>query len=90
MCHLTAAAKSWTSKVGSWGEKDQKWEDLADKYEMLERKVAEYFEDQETPKADGPPMVKSHTTPTKEEYQRHQVTHTHTICTLVQTLRSSA
>ena len=58
------------------GEEEQQWEDLANKYEVLERKVAEYFDDQETPESRDPPVVKIPSTPTREEYQRHQVTHT--------------
>ena len=34
----------------------EKMEDLANKYEMLEKNVAEYVDDQEVPKLEGPPQ----------------------------------
>ena len=51
-------------------------EDLANTYEILETKVAEYVDDQEVSKLEGFPVVKIPSTPTREEHQRHQVTHT--------------
>lgn len=62
---------------GGVAETDDKWEELANKYENLEKKVHEYL--QEESKADGRelPIVKFPPKMTKEEWDRHQVTHTH-------------
>ena len=48
------------------GKEERQWEDLASKYEALEKKVAEYFDDQGTPESRDPPVAKTPSTPTKE------------------------
>ena len=60
---------------GASGEETKKWEELADKYEQLEDKVARYFENEDKHPESGPPIVKTPTAPTKDEYDKHQVTH---------------
>ena len=73
---LDGRGKEFEKSDEKLGKEEQQWEDLASKYEALEKKVAEYVDDQETPEPRDSPVVKTPSTPTKEEYQRHQVTHT--------------
>ena len=55
---------------------DQEWKVVADRVEDLTRKVAEYMDDEQAEGRQAPPMVKAPRQPTKEEYERHQTTHT--------------
>ena len=57
------------------GMKDS-WEELAQKFEELETKVAEQFEDAGVEGREAPPMIRAPTKPTREEWERHQTTHT--------------
>ena len=52
------------------------WEKMAQQYEELETRVVEQFEDVQRGNENGPPVVKVPNKPTKEEWERHQVTHT--------------
>ena len=49
---------------------------MASKVEELQRRVAEHFEDANDRRADGPPIVKAPSQPTKGEWEAHQTTHT--------------
>ena len=51
-------------------------EELNGKYEDLKKKMEEFFDDDNARDYRTPPMVKSHVQPTREEYERHQTTHT--------------
>ena len=55
-------------------EKD--WEQVRDKVEDLNVRMARHFEDNNDGGGWQPPMVASPTQPTKEEWRRHQLTHT--------------
>ena len=59
------------------------WEETVKKIEELETKVTEHFEQQGQENQRSPPVIKAPAKPTQEQWERHQVTHTHTICTLV-------
>ena len=61
---------------GAPEEETKKWEELAGKCTELEERVARHFENEDKHQEDGPPMVKTPATPTKGEYDKHQVTHT--------------
>ena len=50
--------------------------ELAKKYEDLKDKVEEYFDDENGRHFKAPPVVKSPSQPTKEEFESHQATHT--------------
>ena len=57
-------------------EESNSWEVMAKKCEELETRLAEQFEDKEGEGRDAPPMVRAPSKPTKEEWERHQTTHT--------------
>ena len=59
------------------GGNEEKVEELDSKYQQLKTKVEEYFDDQNGEQYRTPPMIKSPQQPTKEEYEKHQTTHTH-------------
>lgn len=56
---------------------EQQWQEVQDKVEDLNVRVARHFEDANDAEAWKPPMVKTPLQPTKEEWLRHQLTHTH-------------
>ena len=55
---------------------EDEWEGLATKYEQLEQKVKEYLDDQQDMGAREPPVVNALVQMTKEQWEKHQVTHT--------------
>jgi hypothetical protein len=57
-------------------ETEDHWEELADKYEDLEKKVHEYLDDENKTDARNPPVARIPSTMTREQWTRHQVTHT--------------
>ena len=60
---------------GDGGEQEQ-MEKLDAKYQQLRDKMEEYFEDEHGKQQRVPPMVKVPKSQIREEYERHQVTHT--------------
>ena len=54
----------------------EQWEDMTRKVDDVTRRVAEYLDDDNAQDAKSPPMVKAPIQPTREEYERHQITHT--------------
>ena len=60
---------------GGIGERNE-MEELNEKYQELKNKVDEYFDDENGQQFKTPPIVKAPTKPTREEYERHQTTHT--------------
>ena len=54
----------------------EEWEEMTAKVDDLTKKVAEYMEDDNARGRSPQPMVKTTQQPTKEEHQRHQLTHT--------------
>ena len=52
------------------------WEELASKSGQLEKRVKEYLDDQQGTDAREPPIVRSPTRMTPEEWAKHQVIHT--------------
>ena len=64
-----------TEKNGEGGDEDQV-EKLNSKYSQLKDRVEEYFDDENGRHYKAPPMVKSPTQPSREEFERHQITHT--------------
>ena len=72
---------------GETAEADGRWDELIGKYEDLARKVHDYLNDGSNAATRGPPIVKPPPSMTKEEWERHQATHTHTVCTGLSTLR---
>ena len=54
----------------------EQWKTVTEKIEDLETKVIEQFEDEAGQQRDGPPIIKTPVKPTKEEWERHQTTHT--------------
>lgn len=58
------------------GGDENPMEKLNSKYQNLKSKVEEYFDDENGKHYRAPPMVKSPPQPTREEFERHQVTHT--------------
>ena len=56
--------------------KEKEWQQIQSKVEDLNVRVARHFEDQNDNTGWQPPMVASPVQPTKEEWQRHQLTHT--------------
>ena len=67
-----------SEKTGNTEEhsEEQQCEELQDKVEDLNVRVAWHFEDANDEIAWKPPMVKAPLQPTKEEWLRHQLTHT--------------
>ena len=63
------------------------WEELADKCDQVEKKVKEHLEDQQDLGVIDPPIINAPPKMPKEEWEKHQVTHT--ICPELQTLYSS-
>ena len=63
------------------------WEVVARKVEDLETRMTEQFEDNNEHDQREPPVIKAPDTPTRVEWERHQITHT--ICILVPTLLGS-
>ena len=57
-------------------ETQDEWEELADKCEDLENRIHEYLDDESNAETKNPPIVKSPPAMTKEEWERHPVTHT--------------
>ena len=58
------------------GGAEDKWEELADKYDQLEKKMKDYLDDQQDVGVREPPVIKAPPKMTKEEWDKHQVTHT--------------
>ena len=58
------------------GKDENDWETMAKKFEELETKLTEQFEGHDGAGRGDPPMIKAPTKPTKEEWERHQTTHT--------------
>ena len=54
----------------------EQWKTVTEKIEELETKVTEQFEDEAGQQRGGPPIIKAPAKPTKEEWERHQTTHT--------------
>ena len=65
------------------------WDELANKYEQLEKQVQGHLEDQSNAGIREPPVVRAPTSMSKEEWDRHQVTHTHTLLAKLPTLCGS-
>lgn len=61
---------------GETAEADNKLEELADKYEDPEKSVHEHLKDGTKTGARDPPIVKLPPSMTREEWDRHKVTHT--------------
>ena len=61
-------------------EVDDNWEELVSKYEDLATKVHDYLDDEQGDNADvrNPPIAKPPPLMTRHEWEKHQVTHTHT------------
>ena len=57
-------------------ETEGEWDTLADKYEELENKVHDYINEQHDMGKREPPIVRAPQPMTKEEWAKHQVTHT--------------
>ena len=53
-----------------------KWEELADRYDELVDRVNEQYGEPSEQKQQGPPMITPPREPTKEQWERHQLTHT--------------
>lgn len=68
---------------------DNEWERLADKYEALEDRVNEYLNDNQSLGIRKPPVVVAPPKMSKEDRERHQATHTHTLHAGLQALCSS-
>ena len=58
------------------GGAKSEWEELADKYNKLEEKVRDYLDDQQNGGTREPPVVSAPPRMSKDEWERHQVTHT--------------
>ena len=57
-------------------ETNDKWEELANKYETLEKQVHDYLQEEAKTEGWNPPIVKFPPKMTREEWDKHQVTHT--------------
>ena len=55
---------------------NEQWREVAEKVEDITKRMAEYLDDDNGKEARQPPMVRTLARPTKEEYERHQLTHT--------------
>ena len=55
---------------------EQQMEKLDEKYQSLKDKMEEYFDDENGTRYRQPPVLRSPPQPTREEYERHQATHT--------------
>ena len=55
---------------------DNEWEELANKYDQLEKKVKEHLDDEQDVGIREPPVINAPPQLTKEQWERHQVTHT--------------
>ena len=62
-------------KSGDGGEQES-MEQLDQKYQQLKNKIEEYFDDEHGKEYKQPPVVKTPPQPTREEFERHQATHT--------------
>ena len=60
----------------TWDGEGDPVEQMEEKYQELKNKMEEYFDDENGKNCKETPMVKSQSQPTKEEYERHQTTHT--------------
>ena len=58
------------------GGETETMEQLEKKYQDLKDKVEEYLDDENGKGCRQPPIVKTPPQPTKEEFERHQITHT--------------
>ena len=58
------------------GESKDQWTDIQSKVEEMQRKVAEHFEDVNDRQAMGPPVIRAPSQPTREQWMKHQATHT--------------
>ena len=65
---------------------EKEWEHVENKVEDLNVRLARHFEDNNDVGSWRPPMVASPVQPTKEEWQKHQLTHTHTLRGVVPSL----
>ena len=54
----------------------ESWSDIAGKVDELHTRMAEHFEDQHDNETKGPPITKAPIQPTREQWERHQITHT--------------
>lgn len=54
---------------------DHEWKVVAGKVEDLTKRMAEYMDDEHAREMQAPPMIPAPQQPTKEEYERHQITH---------------
>ena len=57
-------------------DQDNEWKVVAEKADDIARRTVEYFDDDNGKEAQPPPMIKAPRQPTREEYERHQATHT--------------
>ena len=64
------------------------WEELVDRYDELMETFNEQFGRADEPKVKGPPMVTPPPKPIREEWEKHQLTHTHTLSILVYSMCS--
>ena len=78
---LEAKSEVETEAVGKQEEENRgeehQWQEVQNKVEDLNVRMARYFEDANDAEAWKPPMIKTPLQPTKEEWMRHQLTHTH-------------
>ena len=68
--------KDDTEKTEVVGEDYTQWEDLANKYDRLVERIDEQFGEQTKQRRHGPVMVTPPLKPTRDEWERHQLTHT--------------
>ena len=57
-------------------ETNDQWSELQSKVKEMQKKVAEHFEDINDKQAEGPPVIRQPSQPTKEQWTQHQATHT--------------
>ena len=70
-------AESDNENNEAWeGGNEEQIEELDNKYQQLKDKVEEYFDDGNGTNYRTPPMVMTPKTPTRREYELHQITHT--------------
>ena len=57
-------------------KQEKEWKMVAEKVDEIARRAAEHLDDDNGKETQPPPMVKAPKQPTREEYERHQATHT--------------
>ena len=72
---LEAGGEEGGAEPSGEGDNDG-MKEMAKKYEDLKSKMEEFFDAENGESSRTPPMVKSPTSPTKAEYERHPTTHT--------------